>query len=65
MVEILPGSYSNPTRSAVIICFDLHHYAYAWKNSIDKSYQPLGHKSYWTAGEEPWIYIAPNELNRW
>ena len=65
MVGILPGSYCSPSKTTVVYCFDLHHYTYGWHGGIIMSHEALDHEEYWTAGEDFWIYIAPNELNIW
>lgn len=65
MVDILPGSYSSPSGSTVACCIDQYHYIYIWHNGKLNSHEPLSHGGYWKSPEDPWIYIAPNELNRW
>ena len=66
MVDILPGSYCDQRKETVRICVDhRHHYLIQNYYHIIKAVPYLDHKSYWLADEDSWIYIAPNELNRW
>jgi hypothetical protein len=63
-----PGAYLDPDEGSVTICF--HKKAtYTWWRPYEVSeyFTEYGH-DYWVEGaveEDPWIYIAPNELNRW
>jgi hypothetical protein len=62
-----PGTYLDPDEGSVTICF--HKKAtYRWSRPYEVSeyFTEYGH-DYWVeeSSEDPWIYIAPNELNRW
>lgn len=65
MVDILPGGYCNQIKTSLFFSINVYSHYSTYVYNIHKGSKALTHRDYWLDPDDPWIYITPNELNRW